>query len=247
MASASIQQRTPAWHAARRGKLTASNVGAAIGLCPWTTRVVAFNRAMGVDRFVGNDATRWGTHNEANGILAYSAHTGNMVQNIGLHVHPHTPWLAGSPDGLIGTEGLIEVKCPYWRKKDGTKVHKVVPAHYYLQINLCMECAERDWCDFISWSTDGYKIYRITRDKELHELLMPEYLKFFAAMQRMAKAPPVQTVEEKLAIEKAVETSMAAHINYHFWDNVDLVGPPPSPEQEDDEPPLKRSKILGEE
>ena len=139
MASASIQQRTPAWHAARRGKLTASNVGAAIGLCPWTTRVVAFNRAMGVDHFVGNDATRWGTHNEANGILAYSAHTGNMVQNTGLHVHPHTPWLAGSPDGLIGTEGLIEVKCPYWRKKDGTKVHKVVPAHYYLQINLCME------------------------------------------------------------------------------------------------------------
>ena len=101
MASANLQQRTPAWHAARKGKLTASNLGSALGLCPWTSRQQAYNRAMGLERFVGNDATRWGTNNEANGILAYSAHTGNVVENTGLHVHPHTSWLAGSPDGLI--------------------------------------------------------------------------------------------------------------------------------------------------
>lgn len=270
MATASLQQRTPAWHAARKGKLTASNVGAALGLCPWTTRVQAFNRAMGVERFVGkefadalgrlppsanpflraicgagNDATRWGTQNEPNGILAYSAHTGNVVQNTGLHVHPHTTWLAGSPDGLIGTKGMLEVKCPYWRKKDGTKLHKEIPAHYYLQINLCMECAERDWCDFISWSTDGYKIYRITRDKELHELLMPQYLTFFAAMQRMAKAPPVLTADEKCEIDRVVQASMSTHINYHFWEKADLVQSPPSPEpEEEEEPAPKRVKIL---
>lgn len=267
---ASLQQRTPAWHAARKGKLTASNIGAALGLCPWTSRLQAFNRAIGVDRFIGkeftdmrgqlaantflrlvcgagNDATRWGTNNEANGILAYSAHTGNMVKNTGLHVHPHHSWLAGSPDGLIGTVGLLEVKCPYWRKKDGTRVHKEIPAHYYLQINLCLECAERDWCDFISWSPEGYRIYRITRDKELHEVLMAHYLKFFAAIQRMAKAPPVLSKEEKAEIETAVHSSMATHINYLFWDKVDLVQSPPSPEPEEEEepePPSKRVKIL---
>lgn len=53
MASASLQQRTPAWHAARKGKLTASNIGAAVGLCPWTSRQTAFNRAMGLERFMG--------------------------------------------------------------------------------------------------------------------------------------------------------------------------------------------------
>ena len=139
MATVSMQQRTPQWHAARRGKLTASNVGAALGLCPWTSRQQAYNRAMGLERFQGNDATRWGTDNEANGVLAYSAHTGNVVDATGLHVHPTTSWLAGSPDGLIGEAGLLEVKCPYWRKKDGTRVHQTVPAHYYMQMlgHLC--------------------------------------------------------------------------------------------------------------
>ena len=75
-----LQQGTPEWHAARKGKLTASNVGAALGLCLWTSRKVAFNRAMGTDTFEGNDATRWGSNNEPNAILAYSAHTGNLVE-----------------------------------------------------------------------------------------------------------------------------------------------------------------------
>lgn len=241
-----LQQRTPAWHAARRGKLTASNIGAALGLCPWTSRQQAYNRAMGLERFQGNDATRWGTNNEPNGILAYSAHTGNLVANTGLHVHPNASWLAGSPDGKIGTEGLLEVKCPYWRKKDGSRVHKTVPSHYYMQINLCMECANREWCDFISWTPEGYAVYRITRDNNLHEALLPHYLNFYAAMQRMSKAPPILSAEDKTFIEESVRASMDQNINYEFWSRVDTGVPPPSPEEEeesDDEQAVKRARV----
>ena len=286
MASACLQQRTPAWHAARKGKLTASNVGAALGLCPWTTRQQAFNRAMGLDKFLGaqikhmigteiewcfcsgvcngacakclslsrslrkwrgrvaragNDATRWGTSNEANGILAYSAHTGNIVQNTGLHVHPSTPWLAGSPDGLIGTEGLLEVKCPYWKKKDGTRVHAEIPPHYYMQMTLCLECTDRNWCDYISWSPEGYRIYRVTRDANLHDLLLPHYLSFFAAMQRMAMTPPVVSKTQQEEITTAVKESMAKSITYEFWSNSDLEDEPPV--FDDDEPTTKRVKF----
>ena len=243
MASASLQQRTPAWHAARRGKLTASNVGAALGLCTWTTRLEAYNRAMGLDTFTGNVATDWGTGNESNGILAYSAHTGNLVDDTGLHVHKYTSWLAGSPDGLIGSEGLLEVKCPYWKRKGGSRLHASVPPHYYMQMNLCLEATEREWCDFITWAPEGYKIYRVSRDKDLHDTMMPHYLKFFSAMQRMAKCPPPQSADEKLEIEQAVKQSMATHINYTFWDRSELELPPPSPEPDfDDEPCAKRSK-----
>ena len=176
--TSALQQGTPEWHAARKGKLTASNVGAALGLCLWTSRKVAYNRAMGTDTFEGNDATRWGSNNEPNAILAYSAHTGNLVEKTGLHVHEHTPWLAGSPDGLVGTEGMVEAKCPYWKKQ----VHFEIPLYYYMQINLCLECANREWCDYISWTPDSYKVIRVTRDRGLHELMLPHYSNFFAAM-----------------------------------------------------------------
>jgi hypothetical protein len=114
-----------------------------------------------------NDATRWGMANEPNALLAYSAHTGNLVEPTGLHVHKHADWLAGSPDGLIGTEGIVEAKCPYWSKTP----HQTIPLYYYLQINLCLECADREWCDFISWTPGAHKVIRVTRDRDLHGVL----------------------------------------------------------------------------
>ena len=241
-----LAQRSPAWHAARKGKLTASNVGAALGLCSWTTRKQAYERALGIEHFVGNDATRWGTTNEPNGILAYSAHTGNVVAATGLHIHPHHDWLAASPDGLVGTEGMVEVKCPYWRKKDGTRLHKAIPQHYYLQMNLCLECTNRKWCDFITWAPEGYKIFRVYKDQSLHDALMPHYLTFFAAMQRDATSPPLLSKEDRENISAAIAASMDANVNYTFWENASLDEPPPSPESEDyeEEPKTKRVKIL---
>ena len=220
-----LQQGTPEWHAARKGKLTASNVGAALGLCLWTSRKVAFQRAMGTDTFEGNDATRWGSNNEPNAILAYSAHTGNLVEKTGLHVHEHTPWLAGSPDGLIGTEGMVEAKCPYWKKQ----VHFEIPLYYYMQINLCLECANREWCDYISWTPDSYKVIRVTRDRDLHERMLPHYSNFFAAMSRGAEGPPVVRKGELQVIREQVEASVRAHVDTSFWESVHPDAAPPTP------------------
>ncbi len=266
-------QRTPAWHAARKGKLTASNIGAAMGLCEWTSRQQAFNRATGREKFlgesfnqaighvpmsklsplpllyVGNEATRWGVSNESNGILAYIAHTGNVVDATGLHIHPSNTWLAGSPDGLVGTEGMIEVKCPYWRFGRGGErrgVHKEIPAYYYLQMQLCLECTDRKWCDYICWLPDEYCVYRVTRDESLHDMLLPHYLKFFGAMQREASCPPVQSSDEKLFIKSVVASSMLEHCDYKYWSNADPSAVCPSPslsDDSDDEPLAKRVKI----
>ena len=38
-------------------------------------------------------------------------------------------------DGLVGTEGMVEAKCPYWKKQ----VHFEIPLYYYMQINLCLD------------------------------------------------------------------------------------------------------------
>jgi len=240
-----------------------------VSLCPWTSRQQAFNRATGVDKFTGktfseitgrdvtpknlfyallcgagNDATRHGTSNEANGVLAYSTHTGNLVENTGLHVHPHTPWLAGSPDGLIGTDGLLEVKCPYYYRKNGARLHKEIPMHYYMQLNLCLEITERKWCDFITWAPEGYRIYRVLRDNALHDAMLPHYTKFFSSIQRSASQPPTQTDEEKESITCAVKESMQNSINYTFWDRVDTEDTPPCMD-EIEEPPAKRQRAAG--
>lgn len=239
-----LPQRTVAWHEARRGKITASNAGALLGLNPYTSRKLAYLRLLGQDTFTGNKATEHGNTNEANGIMAYSAHTGNLVMETGLHVHPDCQWLAGSPDGLIGNEGLLEVKCPFYRKKDGSRIHKEIPLYYYLQMHLCLEVTDRQWCDFMSWSHTAYRIYRIQRDKDLQSFLQPFYVQIAASAQRGADLPVIKP-NDLCAIKQAVEKSAATHTNYAFWELVDLAAVPPTPlhSDSDEERPNKILKV----
>lgn len=210
-------QGSQEWLDQRKGKLTASNVGAALGLCTWVSRQQAFDRALGNDSFVGNDATRHGQAHENDGIAAYMRDTGNHVQATGLHVHPQYDWLAGSPDGLVGEDGLIEVKCPYWRRKDGKILHDKVPPYYYLQMQLCLECTDRKWCDYICWTRDAHVIYRVLRDENLQAQLMPHYEQFVEAMQRGDAKPPVLKKADKDDIAQTVERSMQHFVQYEHW------------------------------
>ena len=70
------------------------------------------------------------------------------------------------------------------------------------------------------------------------------YLEFFAAMQRTATAPKALGEDEKIEIEKLVSQSMESHVNYGFWDKVELIQSPPTPEvEEEEEPSPKRLKL----
>ena len=67
---------------------------------------------VGVGRqWKGNNeqACLWGTNNEKNAIKDYMVRTGNVVRAAGFFEHPKHPWLGGSPDGLVGERGMIEV------------------------------------------------------------------------------------------------------------------------------------------
>ena len=66
---------------------------------------------------------------------------------------------------------------------------------YYMQVNLCLECANREWCDYISWTPNAYKVIRVTRDRALHESMLLHYLKFFNAMSQGDGPPPVRRGE----------------------------------------------------
>ena len=174
-----LQQRTDAWFKARRGKLTASNFAAALGVSPYTSRQKLV-RTMGGDSSMPtsvptNIACCWGTNNEPNGILEYMVATGNSVQPEWFVEHPTLSWLGGSPDGLVDNDGMIEVKCPYKQEI----YEPGVPAHYYPQVNGLMEICDRNWCDFVVWTPEKVHVTRLKRNQNAFNYFLPHYMEMY--------------------------------------------------------------------
>ncbi len=244
MRTEELHQRSQAWHLARRGKLTASNLGAALGQVSYVSRQQAYRRALGLDAFQGNVATEWGNDNEANGIMEYSRISGNYVWPTGLHVHPVYSWLAGSPDGLIGSDGMIEVKCPYYKKRP----HDSVPGHYWMQVNALLEITKRQWCDYVCWTPNGLTIHRIQRDKDTFDQLLVHYGHFYAAMQRESPTvPPLpKEIKEKIAslIHAAMNIGVMQMREEHYLSQGEDFSDPFDDAAEDQIPPAKRQRTV---
>jgi putative phage-type endonuclease len=160
------EQRSPEWFAARRGRVTGSVVGAILECAPYMTRDDAFRnlvRSMHEmpSEFSGNVATEYGTFNEAGALVEYQMETGNKVDAAGFVTFGD--WLGASPDGYIGDDGLIEIKCPFGKRKESPPVFKSIDEqpHYYAQIQVQLYVTERDWCDFYQWSPHGTKTERV--------------------------------------------------------------------------------------
>jgi hypothetical protein len=77
-----------------------------------------------------------------------------------------------SPDGLIGEDGLIEIKCPNSATHIDYLLTGMVPKKYDLQMQWQMACTGRQWCDFVSYDPRlppnlSMLIKRIDRDNDL--------------------------------------------------------------------------------
>jgi len=160
------EQRTEEWYAARKGRLTGSMAGAALGLAPYQSKddcLRALVRDMhGMEsEFKGNIATEYGNANEDLARSAYELETGNTVEPAGFV--PWENWSGASPDGYVGDDGLIEIKCPFGLRKDHDPQFKSIDdqPHYYAQIQLQLLYACRDWCDFWQWTAHGHRLERV--------------------------------------------------------------------------------------
>jgi len=150
------EQRSPEWFEARKGKVTASSVGAILGLSPYADRDSVMRSMVrdyyGANReFTGNVATQWGEDNESEAIAALERDQGLFVQSCGLIDHHSLDWLAASPDGLVDSDTVVEVKCPY--KKEMFNLSS--RPDYMAQIQIQMCCSERDRGLFGVW-VPGY-------------------------------------------------------------------------------------------
>lgn len=211
-----LVQRTPAWYEARKGKLTGSQLGGALGLVSWTSRAEALRRARGESEFVRNAATEWGTALEPEAIRRYSEITGYTVTETGLWQHQTYNWLAASPDGLIGQHGMVEIKCPYYYKAGG-RVHATVPIYYLPQINLQLETTGRMWCDYFCYVPgEGCNAVRVHRDPELFNKLLPYYKIFYCAMLNPQLFRNF-TKDEKAKIREALDHHVRTKVDNDLW------------------------------
>jgi len=126
----------------------------------------------------------WGNEYELDAIEAYQTQTGQMVTLNDVIQHPTLDYVAGTPDGLIGSEGIIEVKCPYnsvnhlMNLKSGAQLDD-----YKYQIQGYLWITGRKWCDFVSYDPRFKKdlqlaIYRVDRDQLLIDELAARVQEF---------------------------------------------------------------------
>lgn len=158
--TAELIQGSVEWFAIRCGKVTASRVadvvaktksGPAASRANYMAELIA-ERLTGepAERFT-NAAMQWGTEKEPDARAAYEFRTDVSVSEIGFAVHPTIDASGASPDGLVGDDGLVEIKCPNTATHLETLLGQDVPAKYLTQMQWQMACTARQWCDFVSF------------------------------------------------------------------------------------------------
>lgn len=132
---------------------------------------------------IANYATQWGVDNEPIALAWYAKLTGRNVEPSYLLIDEDFKALQATPDGFVGEDGLIEVKCPANGSNHiehcfitSDEYFKKVHKEYYWQMQCQMLLAKRDWCDFVSFdprinSDLGLFIYRLNFNPEDGELI----------------------------------------------------------------------------
>jgi putative phage-type endonuclease len=153
-------QGSDEWKQSRIGKATASRIsdivaktksGYSTSRANYMAQLVVERMTQTVAESYSNAAMEWGVENEEFARAAYEAKTGNMVDQVGAIDHPRIALSAASPDGLVGDDGCLEIKCPNTATHIETLLGDEPAKKYYDQMQWQMVCANRSWCDFVSF------------------------------------------------------------------------------------------------
>ncbi|XP_050211023.1 uncharacterized protein LOC126661236 [Mercurialis annua] len=174
--SSCLQPWFKKWQEQRKNKLTASTFAGAIGF--WRGRRVKLwlEKLGAVESFSDNIATCWSNMKEKEALEKYELLTGHSVSFPEFQVYglknSDDDWLAASPDGVIDSRGVLEIKCPYFKgDKRRFSPCKRIPLYYIPQAQGLMEILNLDWMDFYVWTPAGSSLFRINRDVEYWNIL----------------------------------------------------------------------------
>jgi putative phage-type endonuclease len=191
------EQQTEQWFTDRLGKVTASRLadvlaktktGYSASRANYMTQLVLERITKTRAESYSNAAMQWGTEQEPFARAAYETHTGQMVEEVGFIQHPDIEDAGASPDGLVGDDGMVEIKCPSSSTAlECWLIHaqggNPVDAKYYAQMQFQMRCADRSWVDYVVFdprmpAKAQLFVFRVQRNAEFLKIAEDEVITF---------------------------------------------------------------------
>jgi putative phage-type endonuclease len=151
-----MDQRSIEWHQARLGHATGSRASDILAgkdtqaRKGYITQLVTERLTGASQDFYTNADMQRGIDVEPVARAAYQA-SNELVDEVGFIKHPTILWFGASPDGLVGSDGLVEIKCPRSTTHLEYIQAKKPPAKYVPQMLAQLSCTGRKWVDFVSF------------------------------------------------------------------------------------------------
>ena len=191
-----MDQGSEEWFTIRIGKVTASRVADVIAKTKTGYSATRDNymAQLVCERLTGqkgdsfsNAAMQHGTETEPLARLSYEVTQNVLVDEVGFVPHPTIEMAGASPDGLVGDDGLLEIKCPNTATHIDTLLSQTVPGKYNTQMQFQMACTGRKWCDFVSFDNrlpEELQLFvrRVPRDEVFIRLIEAEIVQFLAEL-----------------------------------------------------------------
>lgn len=189
-------QGTEEWKQARIGSLGASVIHEVIAKNasgPSASRATRL-AALLLERLTGQErdifvtkSMQQGKDREPEARDLYALLTNKTVVESGIHQHPTILGTHASPDGLVGDDGLIEIKCPEPKEHLETLDLQRIHDKYVVQMLWQMRCTGRQWCDYVSYNPDfpphmAMWIKRVEYDAKRIEKIETEVIAFLAEL-----------------------------------------------------------------
>ena len=196
-----IEQGSEEWFEARLGKITASRVSDVMARTKTGYGAARKNYMAELlcQRLTGqredgytNAAMQRGIDLEPIARSAYEVETGLIVEEVGFITHPTDERMGASPDGLVGEDGLVEIKCPNTAQHIATLQSEKPDPRYIKQMQFQMSCTDRAWCDFVSFDDRLPEplqlfVFRVERDSNLIGEILTECEAFLGELEQMER------------------------------------------------------------
>lgn len=215
-----LEQGTSEWHDLRRGMITGSAIGTLItakSIKPAAnihsralTDLLVAERITGHtdEPYVGQDMER-GWEDEPRAVEKYAEHRSTEVAKVGLMVRDDYGFEVGfSPDGLVGDDGLVEVKSRRQKKHLRTVLADEVPPENMAQCQAGLFVSGREWCDYISYC-GGMRLWvkRVEPDPRWFDAIVEAVAAFEKASEEMA-SKYLKAVDGLPMTERVIEMEM---------------------------------------